>query len=92
MEEGDLIQVDIPGRVLRICGIHGKEATEEEIAAELARRKERWQPRPPKYTGALGLFTRNAASPMKGGSMDLDAEKGRVSLWQMWNRFCGTQA
>ena len=71
VEEGDLIQVDIPRRVLRICGIHGKEATEEEIAAELARRKERWQPRPPKYTtGALGLFTRNAASPMKGGYMD----------------------
>ena len=71
VEEGDLIQVDIPGRVLRICGTHGKEATEEEIAAELARRKERWQPRPPKYTtGALGLFTRNAASPMKGGYMD----------------------
>ena len=71
VEEGDLIQVDIPGRVLRICGIHGKEATEEEIAAELARRKEHWQPRPPKYTtGALGLFTRNAASPMKGGYMD----------------------
>ena len=71
VEEGDLIQVDIPGRVLRICGIHGKKATEEEIAAELARRKERWQPRPPKYTtGALGLFTRNAASPMKGGYMD----------------------
>ena len=71
VEEGDLIQVDIPGRVLRICGIHGKEATEEEIAAELARRKERWQPRPPKYTtGALGLFARNAASPMKGGYMD----------------------
>ena len=71
VEEGDLIQVDIPGRVLRICGIHGKEATEEEIATELARRKERWQPRPPKYTtGALGLFTRNAASPMKGGYMD----------------------
>ena len=71
VEEGDLIQVDIPGRVLRICGLHGQEATEEEITAELARRKERWRPRPSKYTtGALGLFTRNAASPMKGGYMD----------------------
>ena len=71
VEEGDLIQVDIPGRVLRICGLHGQEATEEEITAELARRKERWHPRPSKYTtGALGLFTRNAASPMKGGYMD----------------------
>mgnify|MGYP003099142823 CR=1 FL=1 len=71
VEEGDLIQVDIPGRVLRICGLHGQEATEEEITAELARRKECWHPRPPKYTtGALGLFTKNAVSPMKGGYMD----------------------
>ena len=71
VEEGDLIQVDIPGRVLRICGIHGNEATEEEIAAELARRKAQWSPRAPKYaTGALGLFTRNATSPMKGGTMN----------------------
>ena len=71
VEEGDLIQVDIPGRVLRICGLHGQEATEEEITTELARRKECWHPRPPKYTtGVLGLFTKNAASPMKGGYMD----------------------
>ena len=52
-------------------GLHGQEATEEEITAELARRKECWHPRPPKYTtGALGLFTKNAVSPMKGGYMD----------------------
>ena len=71
VEEEDLIQIDIPGRVLRICGIHGQEATEEEIAQELARRKENWKPREPKYkTGALGLFTKAAASPMKGGYMD----------------------
>lgn len=71
VEEGDLIQIDIPGRVLRICGLHGQEATEEEIAQELARRKENWNPREPKYkTGALGLFTKAAASPMKGGYMD----------------------
>lgn len=71
VEEGDLIQIDIPGRVLRICGIHGQEATEEEIAQELAWRKENWKPREPKYkTGALGLFTKAAASPMKGGYMD----------------------
>lgn len=71
VEEGDLIQIDIPERVLRICGLHGQEATQEEIAQELARRKENWKPREPKYkTGALGLFTKAAASPMKGGYMD----------------------
>ena len=71
VEEGDLIQIDIPERVLRICGLGGKEASEEEISAELARRRANWQPKEPKYkTGALGLFTQNAASPMKGGYMD----------------------
>ena len=71
VEEGDLIQIDIPGRVLRVCGLHGKEASEEEIAAEFARRKQAWKPKEPRYkTGILGLFTRNAASPMEGGYMD----------------------
>ena len=71
VEEGDLIQIDIPGRVLRICGIQGKELPEEEIAAALERRRAAWQPRPPRYqTGILGLFTRSAASPMEGGTMD----------------------
>ena len=71
VEEGDLIQIDIPGRVLRICGLHGQEASPEEIDQELARRRERWSPREPKYkTGVLGLFTKTAASPMKGGYMD----------------------
>ena len=45
VEEGDLIQIDIPERVLRICGLSGKEASEEEISAELARRRANWQPK-----------------------------------------------
>ena len=52
---------------LFICGIHGKEATEEEIATELARRKERWQPRPPKYTtGVLSRYAKLVTSADKG--------------------------
>ena len=71
VEEGDLIEIDIPARTLRICGLHGKTASEEEIQKELAHRKSLWKPREPKYkSGALGLFTQNAASPMKGGYMD----------------------
>ena len=51
--------------------LEGAGASEEEIQAELARRTAAWKPREPKYkTGALGLFTQNAASPMKGGYMD----------------------
>ena len=70
VEEGDLIEIDIPGRVLRICGIHGKLLPEEAIQAELTARRAAWQPRASRYTsGALGLFTKNASSPMEGGSM-----------------------
>ena len=71
VEEGDLIEIDISARVLRICGVNGEKRTEEEITAILEERRAAWKPREPRYkTGALGLFTRNAASPMKGGYMD----------------------
>lgn len=60
IEENDLIEIDIPRRVLRVCGIDGVEKTEEEIAAVLAKRKKAWQPRPPRYTtGVLGKFLRS---------------------------------
>ena len=71
VEEGDLIEIDIPRRVLRICGIAGEERSEPEIAQVLAQRKERWQPRTPKYTdGVLALYTANASSPAEGASMN----------------------
>ncbi|MDR1060080.1 MAG: dihydroxy-acid dehydratase, partial [Clostridiales bacterium] len=71
VEEGDLIELDIPNRVLRICGIRGEPASEGAVLAELDRRRARWTPRPPKYaSGALRLFTERAASPMQGGYME----------------------
>ncbi len=71
VEEGDLIRIDIPGRRLEIIGVKGEEKTPEEMAQILAARKAAWQPRPEKYQrGVLKRFTRLAASPMKGGSMD----------------------
>ncbi|MCH5352794.1 MAG: dihydroxy-acid dehydratase [Acutalibacter sp.] len=60
VEENDLIEIDIPARVLRICGIGGEPRAEEEIEKILARRRENWKPRPPKYpSGVLGTFTKN---------------------------------
>lgn len=68
VEEGDLIEIDIPGRVLRVCGIDGEKKTEEEIQAVFERRKAAWKSKAPKYSsGILGLYTRSAASPMEGG-------------------------
>lgn len=71
VEEDDLIEIDIPRRVLAIVGIAGERKTDEEIAAILAARRAAWQPKPRKYrTGALRLYAEHAASPMKGGYMD----------------------
>jgi len=73
VEEGDLIEIDIPGRVLAIVGIAGERRTPEEIDEELAKRRERWQPKARKYrSGVLRLYAEHAASPMKGAYMAFD--------------------
>ncbi len=70
VEEGDLIEIDIPKRILRIIGIHGVEMSPEEVDAELEKRRKSWQPKPKKYTsGVLKIFSEHAVSPMKGGYM-----------------------
>lgn len=71
VEEGDLIRIDISGRLLQLVGIQGKELPEAEIARILEERKSQWVPKAPKYSeGALGLYVKHAVSPMKGGYME----------------------
>jgi len=73
VEEGDLIEIDIPGRVLAIVGIAGERRTPEEIDETLARRRDAWQPKARKYrSGVLRLYAEHAASPMKGAYMAFD--------------------
>lgn len=73
VEEGDLIEIDIPGRVLAIVGVRGERRTPEEIDTILAERKKVWRPRPRKYkSGTLRLFSEHAASPMKGAYLQFD--------------------
>ncbi|MDR1530642.1 MAG: dihydroxy-acid dehydratase [Clostridiales bacterium] len=70
VEEGDLIELDIPARVLRVSGIKGKPMSEEQILSELEKRRAKWKPKVPKYSGGvLKLFTDRAVSPMQGGYM-----------------------
>ena len=70
VEEGDLIRIDIPERVLEIVGIHGQEMTKEEVDKVLAERRAAWKPKAPKYTkGVLKIYSEHAVSPMKGGYM-----------------------
>ena len=73
VEEGDLIHLDVMGRVLEIVGVKGERRTPEEIDVILKERKKNWKPKPMKYTrGALRLFAEHAVSPMKGAYLDFD--------------------
>ena len=75
VEEDDLIEIDIPGRVLAIVGVAGQRKTPEEMDAILAERRARWSPRPRKYkSGTLRLFGEHASSPMKGAYLEFEAE------------------
>ena len=68
IEEGDLVHIDIPARLLEVVGIKGVEMSPDEVNKVLAERKAAWQPKEPKYkSGVLKLFSEKAVSPMKGG-------------------------
>ena len=70
VEEGDLIEIDIENRVLRVRGINGQECSEEEVNNVFAERKEKWKQKEEKYkSGILNIFSRNAVDPMQGGYM-----------------------
>lgn len=71
IEEDDLIEIDIPKRILRVIGICGEEKTTEEVESILAERRAKWQPKPKKYTsGVLKIYSEHAVSPMRGGYME----------------------
>lgn len=71
VEDGDLIEISVKNRALNIVGIKGEKKSIDEIEKILIERRKNWQPREAKYKkGALGLYTKHAVSPMKGGYMD----------------------
>lgn len=71
VEQGDLIEIDIEARILRICGVCGQPKTEEEMEEILRERRANWTPCPGRYQdGVLKLFSEHAVSPMKGGYME----------------------
>ena len=71
IEEDDLIEIDIPGRSLRITGIRGEVMSGEEVDRILEERRKVWKPREDKIkSGVLKIFSQHAVSPMKGGYME----------------------
>ncbi|MEA5016324.1 MAG: dihydroxy-acid dehydratase [Candidatus Limiplasma sp.] len=71
VEEGDLIRIDIPNRLLAIVGVKGERKTPQEIEAILEQRRKAWKPKAHRYrTGVLRMFSEHAASPMQGAYLD----------------------
>jgi Dihydroxyacid dehydratase/phosphogluconate dehydratase len=71
VEEGDIIEVDIPGRLLNIVGIKGETKTCDEINNVLIKRKKELVPyKGAEKTGILKIYSKLAVSPMKGGYME----------------------
>ncbi|HEX3481576.1 MAG TPA: dihydroxy-acid dehydratase [Kofleriaceae bacterium] len=70
VEDGDLIEINIPERKLAMVGIHGRRAADDEIARVLAERRAHWTPMPSRHhTGILGLFSRVATEAARGGEL-----------------------
>lgn len=73
VEEGDLIEIDIPARKLNIVGVQGEYKTPAQIDEVLTQRRARWKPKPRRYkSGTLRLFSEHATSPMKGAYLDFE--------------------
>ncbi len=71
VEEDDLIEIDIPARVLAIVGTQGVRRTPEEIESILLQRRTSWIPKPRRYpSGVLKIYAQHAVGPMKGGYME----------------------
>ena len=71
IEENDLIEIDIPQRILRVVGINGEKCSEEEVQRVFNKRRKALPPFKSRYThGVLKRFTQTAHSPMQGGYMD----------------------
>lgn len=71
VEEGDLIEVDIPARTLNIVGIKGVRRTSGEIEEILLKREKDLIPyKGAEKSGILKIYSKLAVSPMKGGYME----------------------
>jgi dihydroxy-acid dehydratase len=70
VEEGDLIEINIPERRLAIVGTGGERQSPETIDATLAQRRRIWKPPKRRHdTGILSLYERVARSAAEGASI-----------------------
>jgi dihydroxy-acid dehydratase len=70
IEDGDLIEIDIPTRKINIVGITGVAANESEVKRVLSERKAAWKlPVLKPKKGVLKRYSQNAVSAMAGAYM-----------------------
>jgi dihydroxy-acid dehydratase len=82
VEDGDLIEINIPDRKLAIVGLHGHRATEAEVDRALAERRRVWKPKPLRHTtGILSLYGRVATTASEGASMTILGDHGGVASY-----------
>ena len=70
VEEGDLVEIDIPARRLELVGIAGERLSPEEVDRVLAERRAEWPGFESRHArGLLKLYAEHAVSPMRGAYM-----------------------
>ena len=70
IENGDLIEIDIPNRKLDIVGLNGEYENSDNINAILKERASKWVYNAPHRRGVLGKYVSCAVSAIKGGYME----------------------
>jgi dihydroxy-acid dehydratase len=70
VEEGDLIEVNVPRRRLAIVGTRREQQPVDEVEAVLAQRRAIWKPPRPRHdSGILSLYSRVARGASEGASI-----------------------
>lgn len=70
IEDGDLIEIDVENRNINIIGIKEQKLSKEEVDEVLLNRMKDIKIHEPKFKrGVLGLYTSNATSGIKGGTI-----------------------
>lgn len=70
VEEGDLIEINIPERRLAVVGTGGEHKPPDVIGKTLGSRREIWKPPQPRHdTGILSLYSRVARGAAEGASI-----------------------
>lgn len=73
VEEGDIIEINIPERRLNIIGINRKKCSKEEVEKTLEERRKNHKNKEPKYKrGAIKILMEHSVSPMKGAYLEFD--------------------